>query len=1097
MRIVRLEIFGFKSFMDRLVLPIEGGVTGIVGPNGCGKSNVVDAIRWVLGETKASNLRGDVLEDIIFNGTDKLRPLGLAEVSLTLRAESENFFADLLKSSKDYGFFEADNFDNLSNEKAENALPNVRPQLTVIKGKAQSSETESVDNLVKVEIENSPRENSETPKDSGISMLTRFAWLKSVNEVQVTRRLYRSGESEFFINRVACRLKDIKDLFRVVGLGSRSHTIIAQGEVARIISARPEERRTILEEAAGILGFRDKISASKRRLEETKINISRVEDLVKEVSRQVNSLRVQASRARNREGLKAHIKDLETQVFSLGYKDHQNSLRAVEIELNRIKNEEAELDSKLHTVVASEQQLRNELMSLDVEGDDLRLKIDAHKEELARRASERNLLSSKINELKAYISALQSELVELNERNGLLLQRKQQCERTILELKQQIREIDGQVGANATELENDLAQTASSLAQLRMEISAKAEEVNDIKSAIIADETNLSAVNERIREYSLNNAENESKFQDLLSGCKELSKCFNVPKEYALAVQALLAERAGFFYCDDLSKLVQNLRQLNSATGKNLGFIRRVEQPQISKTRMDLPFAKLRDFISPEPGYEYCLDRLFENVFVVSSLEQALTHLQNETLADGVTLVTWSGEVFSKDSVFVWKQEGGALQLQGRMQSLQERIKESQDCLDRTQKERSELDSKLHSLEEKFKQLQSAHQQAQSKLRELSSVEGNIKGRLGSEEAQLQIIIADSHKVTSRVSEISQRILDHERQQHESAELLQSLVPEKELELKHEVEGLQAEYSGLEKGRQEKRKLLAVSAQEVENVRQDLEKRRERHSELMLDVQKLQLELQHLKERYVLDYGENELEQTLFRLEQVSVISEEELHLVKDEISKLKARMLREGEVDSTSIGRFEEENARLESLSHQRDDLLKACATLEQTIEKLTQTSEHMFIDTFNAVRENFALLIPRLFGGGKASIELLDPNKPLESGIEIIARPPGKKLKSIELLSGGEKALCATALIFAMFLVKPSPLCVLDEVDAPLDDANLKRFLAIVREMSLKTQFLVITHNKATMAIADTLTGVTMEEPGASKVIRVSLQEAYSQVA
>ncbi|MCB0338485.1 MAG: AAA family ATPase, partial [Bdellovibrionales bacterium] len=325
MRVTRLEVFGFKSFLDRLTLPLEAGITGVVGPNGCGKSNIIDALRWVLGETRAKNLRGSVSEDVIFSGTESLRPLGLAEVTITLRAAHEDFFADLVSPTSeveaivreaesevelDLDRADVEDADDQQSETLERDAEG-RPILRVV------PKPDPAERKVDEVAEEGSTASLETDEDIGVSdsLAQRFSWLKSVSEVQVTRRLYRSGESEYFINRVGCRLKDVKELFRAVGLGARGYTIVAQGEVSRIVSAKPEEKRTILEEAAGVLGFRDKIASAKRRLKDTEINLSRLDDIVKEVTRQVNSLRRQAAKARNREELKSELRDIEKKLL--------------------------------------------------------------------------------------------------------------------------------------------------------------------------------------------------------------------------------------------------------------------------------------------------------------------------------------------------------------------------------------------------------------------------------------------------------------------------------------------------------------------------------------------------------------------------------------------------------------------------------------------------------------------------------------------------------------------------------------------------------------------------------------------------------------
>jgi len=306
MRVTRLEIFGFKSFMDRLVLPLEAGVTGVVGPNGCGKSNIVDAIRWILGETRASSLRGGVLEDVIFNGTDKLRPLGLAEVSMVIRANGPSLLADMHCPLIEIDAILEEALNGVLDHQGEASQSDERPKLTVIAGGLdEKPEGESPQ----------AEEEKESPTEAAAMAAKQFPWLQHSAEVQITRRLYRSGDSEFFINRVPCRLKDIKELFRAMGIAARGYTLVAQGEVARIVTSKPQERRYILEEAAGVHGFRDKIAAAERRLADTEQNVARINDIIKEVERQVGSLKRQADRARNRQALKDQIQEREMALF--------------------------------------------------------------------------------------------------------------------------------------------------------------------------------------------------------------------------------------------------------------------------------------------------------------------------------------------------------------------------------------------------------------------------------------------------------------------------------------------------------------------------------------------------------------------------------------------------------------------------------------------------------------------------------------------------------------------------------------------------------------------------------------------------------------
>jgi chromosome segregation protein len=355
----------------------------------------------------------------------------------------------------------------------------------------------------------------------------------------------------------------------------------------------------------------------------------------------------------------------------------------------------------------------------------------------------------------------------------------------------------------------------------------------------------------------------------------------------------------------------------------------------------------------------------------------------------------------------------------------------------------------------------------------------------------------DLVKLQQQLTESERAIAEFVAQQHDTEVRIQQLVPEGELELQEELKVFLAQQSELDTKRSQGRRVAALAASAVDSIRRQLDQIRAQISQSDMEVQKFTLEEQHIEQRFLEEYGAEVLSELRNQAVSDNELEAQEVQAMRSEVLSLRNRISREGEVDPDSIVRYEEESKRLSELMAQRSDLEQAAATLTMTIERLAETSKQLFLRTFEGVRANFESLIPRLFGGGKGELSLSNPENPLQSGVDVMVRPPGKKANSIELLSGGEKALCATALIFSMFLERPSPICVLDEVDAPLDEANLVRFISMVREMSDKTQFIMITHNKQSMANADRLVGVTMQEPGASKILTVSLDEAYSQVA
>lgn len=1139
MRVSRIEIFGFKSFMEKVVIPLEGGVTGVVGPNGCGKSNVVDALRWVLGETKASNLRGDTLEDVIFNGTDKLRPLGLAEVTITLRSSEANFFADLVSPSAeadliaDLAALEISEDEVQSESKEEGATEEAapaneagdeaRPELTVISG----GRDEVIADLAQaepVESDEEPAQENQNQEPAPVvvaerdderkspTFLTRFGWLKAVNEIQITRRLYRSGESEFFLNRVPCRLKDLKDFFRAVGLGARSHTIVAQGEVSRIVTAKPEERRLILEDAAGVLGFRDKIASASRRLEETGVNISRIEDIIKEVDRQVSSLKRQAARAEAREELKARIVELEEKLFldkTLELRqDEERALSGRE----GAQAAEAKAETELRAVEAREQESRSELMSVDVESDDLRAKMNALSEEIYQRERQRSDRRARVAEIGAFVAARGTEIRRLEERQSTLAQRKSSAAAEIDVLVQREQALTGEIAEFESHGEEELKQASDALNEKREALRLREQELRGVREEFISKQSSLKATREQLVAASPVTQLKEtlkspnSKFlENLAAQSKLLVDGLIVPAEFSRAAQAILAERAQFLVSDSPYSIAQQfVGEAYGASGhtdkkkrSGLGVLKSGEVQGETQAASDIPFKRLLDLVKVQPGFSLPAHKLLGGVFVADTLEAAVGFFEGHQGVSGVTLVTLDGDIVTEFSFYSLRHEGGLIQLKNKELELDARVTELERLQTEAQTAREAAQQALREAEAFQAEALKRSRERQTRVRELVNQRGTVIGRLQAERRTLEQVDQDVVKTQQQIIDCQAKLQELHAEEARLVEELKSLVPDQEQAIRAELDELQKRYNAHDKVRKEGRERLAALALEAQSARAALDRARAKVSELELCVQKVALERANLKDRIDSEFGPGRFEELLGKVEGATRLEPDFRNQSQEELQRLRARIAREGDVDPTSIERYKEERTRLDDLTAQRSDLDSAAQTLKRTIERLTETSERRFVATFNAVKENFSQLVPRLFGGGRGSLELLDPSKPLDSGVEIIARPPGKKLKSIELMSGGEKALCATALILGMFMEKPSPLCVLDEVDAPLDEANLVRFLTLIKEMSKKTQFILITHNKNSMATSDRLIGVTMQEPGASRTISVSLQEAYSQVA
>lgn len=1162
MRVTRLEVFGFKSFMDRLILPLEQGITGVVGPNGCGKSNIVDAIRWILGETRASSLRGDVLEDIIFNGTEKLRPLGLAEVSLTLRSSEKDFFADLLaptlegdsttqellsqleESTKqlEEASFEEEEFVNdkqheINQEQFAGSEQECdRPRLTVIQGSLSKSDSQVLDNGVdssaaisdidpldttNKEEATKEAQTKKRKNANALSFLAKFSWLRSANEVQVTRRVYRSGESEFFMNRVPCRLKDIKDLFRALGLSARAYTVVAQGEVSRIVTSRPEERRLIVEEAAGVVGFRDKIAAARRRLEETDINLSRIDDVIGEVSRQVSQLKKQAQRARDRQALKDEIARLE----KLLYLDASSTNNEKRLELKR-KREEADqkesgAEAELYRIQSEEGEVRASLLRVDVEGDEVRSRIDAIREEINNRARQRSAGESRLSELRAFQTASEGEKTHLSERIEVLNERREMTQAEISRLTSQEeiisdsiaelerRSLDAEIQRVASELEAHrqvLKERDAVIRQVRDEFSRSQGILQQIEEQILAS----SPVTQLKETLALNDGEFLSSFGEKV---EVLANYIRVEPRFSRALQAVLKEKAEYLVSPDpfsiAKAFAQHTKELASSNRSQLGLgvfgecnqsqegISNAIKDELSKTS----FSELRTCIECDGASASIIQTLTAGVYVAPDLDSAIVWFEKvnslDIQANCITIVTLAGEVVTQNSFSSFNLDGGMIQLKTKLDEMRLLCASLQDRNDLLNEERSVTLSSIEGCEVRQAELLRENQKLQSELRALTQEQASVRGRLQSEQRVTSQIQEDLESTSRGISLLVERLGSLRSEEMRIIDELSSLVSVDESSMKEELQSLRDEHARLDKIRREGYEKLSGVAELLDTKRKALDSARADVSHLLLEEQKLILEEATLRDKFLTEFGE----EILLEIESVTSLNdrlnENDKQEHRAEVLRLRAKILREGEVDASSIERYEEENDRLTNLTTQRHDLKGAADTLQRTIDLLTETSKERFVKTFQAVRKNFAVLMPRLFGGGKADLELTDPANPLECGIDVIVRPPGKKLRSIDLLSGGEKALCAIALIFAMFLERPSPLCVLDEVDAPLDEANLVRLLAVIKEMCMKTQFIMITHNKKSMTVSDSLIGVTMQEPGASKVISVSLQEAYSQVA
>lgn len=1134
MRVERLEVFGFKSFMDRLCLPLEGGITGVVGPNGCGKSNIIDALRWVLGETRASQLRGGVLEDVIFNGTEELRPLGLAEVSLVIRADRDSLLEELISYYENLEKEGLQAFAGVSESESGNEAVLGSSKLTeesaantdliVESSSGEKVSTEQLSDATEAEGSEPAQGVGDVPGDGEQvpsfladikASLAKYSWLQSVSEVQVTRRLYRSGESEFFINKVPCRLKDLKELFRVLGLAARGYTIIAQGEIGRIITAKPDDRRQVIEEAAHIAGFREHINAVGKRLEDTRVQVVRLDDVIKEVARQVTNLKRQSTRAITRAQLKVDLKELERELFCDTFVRLQSKLDAAGARVVECTNEEELAIKLLAEVEEKEIASRDKASQFDTKIDELRSEADEIREEISRRQREVNRRESRIRELESLVSSRKSEIARLDERNDTLAMRINESSEALEALRLEDVTLAGQIGELDSGGEQELKGLADELRALRdqqfhhdrsvRELRDKLVSARSRKEALQAQLTSASPITQlrkALGSSGMLSEERQGEFKLLVDGIR-------VPDRYSKALQSVMAERSTFLVVENLSDAARHFQKMvldaDPKNKRGLGIGLFAKDAPVSLSSSELPafegVVSMLSQVEAEPWSEGIVKRLLSKVWVADTLDTAFNFIDKLVTSGSADMdavvVTEAGDLLSPWSFYSLRHDGGVIQMKSEIDLADRSIVEWQSKYDNASGERDGIVEEISNKEARQAEVTRTVQETQRLMREFSNRQAEVRGRIKSEARIHDQLVDDLDKIKPQQHELQTqiaRITDEVKSiQDELAELGEVDVSGLEIRL----EEVFAELKTFEAKRRSLRDEFSELLRSLENRRREKDTARDALVKERMAVERVRGEMESTEQTLVERYDEAEARSIVELATQTQQLNGEDRRELESRVATIKTRLDREGEVDPSVIEQHEQESARLDELTTQRTDLIGAADTLESTLDELGDACTRRFLATFDAIQSNFSIFGPKLFGGGSAELRLVDPSNPLESGVEIVVRPPGKKPKSIDLLSGGEKALCAIALVFSMFMVRPSPICVLDEVDAPLDEANVQRFIAFIKEMSERTQFLMITHNKASMSAADTLVGVTMPQPGASKIITVSLQEAVKHVA
>jgi chromosome segregation protein len=1194
MRIKQLELAGFKSFADRTVLSFPSRVTGIVGPNGCGKSNVVDAIRWVLGEQSPKHLRGTAMEDVIFNGNERHAPLGMAEVSIL--------------------------FENTGETRA-----------------------------------------TAQPLDPDLDVSTVPAHFRDLAEIMVTRRYFRSGESEYFINKTACRLKDITELFLGTGIGSKAYAIIEQGRVEQLVNSKPEDRRLFIEEAAGTTLYRSRKLAAERKMERTRENLSRVTDILHEIERQIQYLNRQAKRAEQYRALQEEMRALDLTVTSFQWRQLSADIVRLEeerretvAEQERLQHEVAALESTREAVSAAVSaveahlgQRREALAVLDAERESQRQRIEMLRQEvrererrLGRLDAERDALQNRSEGLarelaaaehdrdecaqlllfeegelkgretdlaaareaqraaqrtaedaKGHVIALVTRMAEVRNEIAAVTRRRDDVQRRLVRLADDRQALTTQLETTEHELAarrrgavalQERLQTAAGEKEHRAaQIRTLAEErrrcereVNDLRAQLVETQSRLRSLEEIQRNYEGYQPGVRSimaQDQPAHGVLGVVADVIGIPREYERAVAAALGDRLQYVIvegAEDGAGAVSNLREHASGRGSFIPVAPRpVPLNGLGAAGMNGNSSRLLDLVQVEDRYRQVAEALLGEVVLVPDLKSALSIWQQN--GRYVTMVTPDGDVVDANGVITGGSEAPieaeilsrrrelaelsqradvlgarAGKAEAQLATLSARIAEEEAALaiidhdthavtlelvaaekdvERLEHERPRLADRIEVVRFEAESLADEAHHAGTELTQLSvtlaGYEEQHSGReeaLRARQAEVEVATDSAETLATDVTATKVRVAERRERQHAAGAALKRLVAnredlvERERSLRSEHEETAHERTGLEqsvlaagdvaaeqaaqrvtleaevndalRGAETAQGLLGEQERAVNAHREQLDQVRSLRSDTDIALAERRLSGEHLcssvQEKYSLDLTQ----ETAAHTEMPSDGAAERLQTLRERIARI-------GEVNVGAIDELRELEERSQFLRTQKEDLEHSLTDLERTIQQLNRASRARFAETFAKVNERFQVVFPRLFRGGEARLVLTDEHNLLESGVEIVVRPPGKRLETVSLLSGGEKALVATSLIFSLFLINPTPFCFLDEVDAPLDDANIGRFTQMVREMSDTSQFIVITHNKRTMECAETLYGITMQEPGLSKVIAVTM--------
>lgn len=1167
-----LEIIGFKSFAGKTKFKFSDGLTAVVGPNGCGKSNVVDAIRWVLGEQKTSVLRSESMENVIFNGSKTRKPLGMAEVSLTLQNN-------------------------------KNILPT------------------------------------------------------EYSEVTVTRRLFRNGDSHYLLNNTQCRLRDILDLFMDTGIGSDSYSVIELKMVEQILSGKAEERRHLLEEAAGVVRYKVRRKEASRKLQSVQNDMLRVMDILQEVEKQVNSLSRQAAKTRRYNKLVESMKQMEVSLLTHEFAHLKEKALSNEQLLDEFIGKKEELHKSLNENEETVSSLRGELEKIEISFEEARREeseinrvitqksrdLAVDKEKLSSSGLSEQRIEKEVAEARQSIESIdvavenETKKLEESKKNALkytkeldgLIQTRDEAKEKVDEIRDAVKQLNEEVislGSRVNAIKTSMEKNEKKLETIGEQIDKGEEEIEELKSGCEEldervenlnlrkaelDEMHIKAekdleegqkrreeLNERIsslqndlntRKGDLSQKQAQKGFLEGLVGeldesAKFLSKSdkWNTRSErvqlaeligaddnYRVAIDAALGAAAQCFVVDSKEEAENALHLLEEAKKGKAAFLCRELIP-VSKEPKKIETSNgiigwMSEIVRVDDDIRNALRLLISGCVLVQDIDSAWNALENEDVQKAVTLggefitsegIVRGGSVSKSEGILIGKKErieriekeiesvqveidGIEEQLRSRKDELGEIniseltmvVRRAESEISNNDREISQLNYKKESIENKIDMIGVNLERFHTELSEMEHENATLSSELGEAESRHQ---AAGEELKSHQTELEKSEADlNDKQEALKVAELQKVRMEEDLKgIEREINRLENEKISIENRikyltdeQGSNKKNIEQLSLEIENLEKDLDQLNNKAGEVKskseyisgkmkelqeqirqhlgdaqglrkqfdkalenvhqqeLSLSELNTQLNNLRER-AYDGYDIELDDHEFDADSEFSIEES-----KEELNKIKTKLGSIGNVNFMALEEYEAQSERMKFFKIQIEDLEKAEKNLVDTIEEINTTAVKKFSDTFDSVNENFGKLFKTLFGEeGNAGL-ILGEGDPLEANIEIKAKPPGKKPHSIEMLSGGEKTLTAIAMLFAIYLVKPSPFCILDEVDAPLDDANIDRYIKLLREFSNNTQFLIVTHNKKSMTASDSLYGITMEEQGISKVVSVKL--------